>query len=443
MTNKKLLGLFLLGSSALLQLQAQTPFAQNDKAELKNFGFFNNSTQEYESQVPVQLIVNVSANDTAFTAGSYEIITNANNGTTELDTSNNEAVLKYTSIVTNSTVLKDSVQYRFTNGSGDFDSAWVSIDYKNIHAVSIDFDDLNLGTDGYINGSDLSGGFFSGSAASIGSVSYSGAYFNNSYNPAWGSWSGISASNHTDTTTAGYTNQYSTYAGEANSGSNFMVAYSNGARIDVPAFQGLKSLMVSNATYSYLSMKNGDGFAKKFGGESGNDPDYFKLNIVGFATDNSVIDTQEVYLADFRFTDNSQDFILNGWNKIEFDGDLSTEKIAYLKLYFESTDTNSFGVKTPTYVCFDDIMTNDNVWPISSEELNTPVASIYPNPTNGQFTIDTKNDELKMVDVYGIDGKHLFQIQTETPSFSADLTGYPNGVYFVRVLGKTIKVVKQ
>jgi hypothetical protein len=38
-----------------------------------------------------------------------------------------------------------------------------------------------------------------------------------------------------------------------------------------------QGVYVTNTTYAYNSMRDGDMFAKKFGGPTGNDPDWYKL----------------------------------------------------------------------------------------------------------------------------------------------------------------------
>ena len=74
------------------------------------------------------------------------------------------------------------------------------------------FETTNLGTQGYYNGSDNAGGFES-----------NGLLFKNTYTASFNSWDGFSISAKTDTTTAGYDNQYSSYAGAASEGNNFGV----------------------------------------------------------------------------------------------------------------------------------------------------------------------------------------------------------------------------
>jgi len=64
------------------------------------------------------------------------------------------------------------------------------------------FEDLTLGAESYWNSSDGSGGFTSGDA-----------YFLNAYDSTYASWDGRAYSNTTDTTSPGWSNQYSAITG--------------------------------------------------------------------------------------------------------------------------------------------------------------------------------------------------------------------------------------
>ena len=57
----------------------------------------------------------------------------------------------------------------------------------------------------------------------------------------------------------------------------------------------LNGFYVTNATYTYLSMKDGDGFTKKFGGAHGMDADYFKLIIYGNDSEGNKLDSVEFF----------------------------------------------------------------------------------------------------------------------------------------------------
>ena len=61
----------------------------------------------------------------------------------------------------------------------------------------------------------------------------------------------------------------------------------------------IDGMYVTNGTYAYLSMLNGDAYAKKFGGVSGNDPDWFKLTIRKWYNGILANDSVTFYLADY------------------------------------------------------------------------------------------------------------------------------------------------
>lgn len=213
---------------------------------------------------------------------------------------------------------------------------------SNAQTVST-FDDLTLTPDSYWNGSDESGKFTSGNAR-----------FANSYNVAWGSGTGFFYSNKTDITTPGYGNQYSAYTGGGYNGSaNYAIGYTGPVGIKLlgnDAGKKVNGFFVSNTTYTALSMKDGDDFAKKFGGLSGDDPDWFKLTITGYLNEVASSTTVDFYLADFRFEDNSQDYILNTWKWVDLN---SLGNVDSLSFSFSSSDNGQWGMNTPGYFAMD------------------------------------------------------------------------------------------
>ena len=206
------------------------------------------------------------------------------------------------------------------------------------------FDNMSLTkSDTFDNGAELSGGF----------VHY-GRNWTNSYNPDWGSWSGWALSNMTDTLTPGYTNQYSSIPGHGVSYTdNYMVSYGN-TYIKLDSAIAVSGAYFTNSTYVYLDMKNGSSFTKKFGGDDGNDPDYFLVKFYSYLDEN-LVDSCELYLADFRFDENSEDYILDDWTYVDFNNDIETDiKIDSIAIKYESSDTGQFGINTPVYLCMDD-----------------------------------------------------------------------------------------
>ncbi|AFZ27259.1 hypothetical protein Cylst_5225 [Cylindrospermum stagnale PCC 7417] len=212
-------------------------------------------------------------------------------------------------------------------------------------AQVVDFEDLTLSSESFYNGADGAGGFTS-----------QGAFFNNNYNPTFQSWSGWSYSNTTDTTTPGFLNQYSAYTGGGfNGSSNYGVAFTfapGSAYIDLPTGFSAKSAQITNTTYAALSILNGDQFAKKFGGASGNDPDFFLLKITGLDAANQQTGSVDFYLADYRFTDNSQDYLVDTWNLVDLSSLGGATKLSFA---VTSSDIGPFGLNTPAYFALDNL----------------------------------------------------------------------------------------
>ena len=209
------------------------------------------------------------------------------------------------------------------------------------------FENISLETDTFRNGSDGSGGFESGLA-----------FFPNNYNETYGSWSGWAISNKADDTTAGYANQYSAITAvgmdTSKGDENYAVSYLSGSSkikfTDTISHQ-VNGLYVTNSTYAALSMKNGDAYTKQFGGESGDDPDWFKLSIWGLK-DEAETDTIEFYLADYRFDDNSKDYIVDSWQWVDLS---SLGKVDSLLFALSSSDVGDWGMNTPAYFCMDNL----------------------------------------------------------------------------------------
>ena len=67
---------------------------------------------------------------------------------------------------------------------------------------------------------------------------------------------------------------------------------------------------------------------------------------------------------------------------------------------------------------------------------------IYPNPSNGIFTIETiaQYDEIKILD---ITGKVVFMTEEYTLRNEIDLTSQQRGIYFISIQGESGRVVKK
>ncbi|HAY87846.1 MAG TPA: hypothetical protein DCY51_00215 [Bacteroidetes bacterium] len=207
------------------------------------------------------------------------------------------------------------------------------------------FDNLPLAkADTFNNGADSSVGF-----------THYGRYWNNSYNPTWGSWSGWALSNMTDTLTAGFGNQYSAITGQGvSSTANYMVSTGSRAYIKLDEATAISGAYFTNTTYTARDMEQGSGFSKKFGGDDGNDEDFFRVVISSYLA-GTFVDSTIFYLADYRFADNSKDYIVKDWTFVDFNNDPSDDiEIDSISFRYEGSDNGEFGLNTPAYFCMDD-----------------------------------------------------------------------------------------
>jgi hypothetical protein len=215
-------------------------------------------------------------------------------------------------------------------------------------SVLVDLEDLSLEPNSFYNGSDGAGGFTS-----------RGAFFNNTFadfGEGFVAWSGWSYSNMTDAATPGFENQYSAIAGGgADGSSNYAVAFAaapGDATVTLPTAMYAQSVYVTNTTYAYFSMLDGDAFAKQFGGPTGDDPDYFLLTISGLDPVGNSVGFVDFYLADYRFEANTQDYIIDSWTEVDLSALEGAEVLAF---ELESTDVGPYGMNTPSYFAMDNL----------------------------------------------------------------------------------------
>ena len=226
---------------------------------------------------------------------------------------------------------------------------------------TVGFEDLGvrLPDESFDNGANLAGGFTAG-----------GFQFANDYNPTFDSWTGWALSNTTDTTTPGFMNQYSAIPGQGAAGSpTYAVAAAYGELTierDPAATGDIQSLMVTNTTYGALSMQEGDAFAKQFGGPTGDDPDFFLLSIEGRNAAGESLGTVDFYLADFRFADNSQDYIVGQWTEVDLS---SLAEASQLSFSLSSSDVGDFGMNTPASFAIDQLILSPETQPASPATL--------------------------------------------------------------------------
>jgi hypothetical protein len=244
----------------------------------------------------------------------------------------------------------------------------------------VTFDELLSAPETYWHGPDPNGEEVEGEYGPeiVGSFSSGGVKFANIHDTVYSSWRGFAYSNITDNTTPGHGNQFSAVSGSGMSDGNDAYAVAFGywdltpnlaqpeafdptnaehlislPTLKLPVGTAIQGAWVTNTTYAALSMQTGDGFSKKFGGESGSDPDWLKVTAYG--TDSAgtpMAESVEFYLADFRFANSMEDYIVEAWSEWDL-SPLAGARQVHFNL--SSSDVGTFGLNTPPYFALDNL----------------------------------------------------------------------------------------
>lgn len=235
--------------------------------------------------------------------------------------------------------------------------------------TTINFESLLSEPDTFLNGIDGSEGF-----------ELEELFFPFEYDFEFNFWSGQWAvSTSTDDETGNASNLYGAINGTGSSGQTYLVGTRpfSGAPLHFKSERPIElvDVKITNTTYAFIVLRDGNQFSKAFGGVDGTDPDEFFLRWKGFL-EGQLTDSLDFHLADYRFTDSSQDYILEDWTNC----DLSALGVVdSITLDFFSTDVGQFGINTPLFFAMDDLQY------ISSNQtpsLRFESVNVYPNPSS-------------------------------------------------------------
>lgn len=287
------------------------------------------------------------------------------------------------------------------------------------------FENFNLLPDSFIDGRLINPG--NSISFQSGNASFSN-FYDSSFGGFWGS--GFAISSMRDTVSSSFVNQYSSANGSGHNSISYTVFQREGTvkLISNASGKQIKGFYINNSTYSYLSMKNGDAFAKKFGGLSGNDPDWFLLTIKGWKSGATLSDSVNFYLADLRNTDNSKDYILKNWTWVNL---LNLGNVDSISFVLSSSDNGTFGMNTPAYFCIDNFTTQD-IGVAVKTVLNNSDVRIYPNPVSDFLSIETEKINPVSIEVYDVCGNKIMDVIS---SNKIDVSMLKSGIYFLRING--------
>ena len=184
-------------------------------------------------------------------------------------------------------------------------------------------------------------------------MSSGGWLFTNS--TQYGYWGGFTASNRTDLSQTGLNAQYTAATGCGYDGSTqYAVAYTMGVQTDVYAADGqshtVTGCYVTNNLWTYQDILQGGYGELPYGGTTGNDPDWFKVTATGKNASGQTVGELDFYLADYRFANNEEDYVLDTWEWFDLSplGDVAT-----ISFSLSSSRGSGYNMITPAYFCMD------------------------------------------------------------------------------------------
>jgi hypothetical protein len=173
-------------------------------------------------------------------------------------------------------------------------------------------------------------------------------------------------------------------------------------------------------------MKNGDSFAKKFGGETGDDPDFFRVTVRKWLNGERSLDSIDFYLADYRFEDHSEDYIIKNWTYVDLQGLGAVDSVEFT---LSSSDNGAFGMNTPAYFCIDNVLVDIQSSTFDADEVLS--LSLYPNPTSDFLIVKGAELDGIFVDIYDILGQRV--LSHKNANQQIDLKTLHPGNYFLAI----------
>ncbi|HQQ93181.1 MAG TPA: DUF4465 domain-containing protein [Bacteroidia bacterium] len=262
---------------------------------------------------------------------------------------------------------------------------------------------------------------------------------------------GFSYTNKYDSSTAGFTNLYGVKPLKGyNNSATYVVGQDRGSICLASIQNTLEGFYITNTTFAYKAIRNGSSFSRKFGDTTGTGsgnsitqgsyPDYFKLSIKGFKNGSMKPDSVEFYLADYRFTNNNLDYVVDTWQWVNTS---VLGEIDSLVFIMHSSDVGAFGINTPLFFALDNITTRGLIQGLQAgfpeAELN-----IYPNPAQDRLFIEYPRETLLNVRLYDIRGKFVLESKPVHQNLSEiDLSALEPGYYELELEGSGFKTFRK
>lgn len=246
------------------------------------------------------------------------------------------------------------------------------------------------------------------------------------YGGVWSS--GFAYSNRTDSVTGDYTNGYSAKTAKGFAGSDqYAVAFGIENTViltGAAAGKTVAGFYATNSTYAYNTIRDGNTFSRKFTGAA---KDFFRLDVFAYSKGILNKDSVSFYLADFRNTDTTKNYIVRDWQWVNL---LKLGNADSLLFRLTSSDVGSFGMNTPGYFCMDNFITNESGLSSPSYAAKADL-KVYPNPANNVIFVESNVNAVQQVTVSDLTGRTMAQYELNNQKLEINIASLSSGTYML------------
>lgn len=277
-----------------------------------------------------------------------------------------------------------------------------------------------------------------------------GVIFQYSWNSDWDFWDGgFAYTNIKDSTTSGLANEYGVRAYNGYTNSSMYAVGQDESTIKMSLSQStVTGFYVTNTTYAYKAMLNGDAFARKFGDTTGTGtgatlsqgsyPDFFKLVVKGYLNGSLKTDSIEVFLADFTYSNSAQDYILDTWQYVSTSALGAVDSIQF---FLRSSDVGEYGINTPLYFAIDNFEFKSPMSTGIKSFANSVQLQIFPNPFSDYLQFFSQSEFTYKL--YNCKGELLAMQENNKGEIRIDMSHLKAGIYFIECIHSNEIIVKK
>jgi hypothetical protein len=233
-----------------------------------------------------------------------------------------------------------------------------------------------------------------------------------------------------------------------NNSNTYVIAQNQGIINLTAPSTTVEGFYITNSTYAYKAIKHGDSFSRKFGDTTGTGsgttipqgsyPDFFKVTVRGYDNGSLKPDSAVFYLADYRFSNNSQDYVVSNWQWLNTS---ALGEIDSLKFFMYTSDNGQFGPNTPLFFGIDNFTVRYSTTGVN--ELSAlSQTKLYPNPVVSDLIIENPNNSELNICLLNANGS-IIREERVNSTLKWDLNALSQGIYLVKISDGPNSMVKK